>query len=352
MFAHTRRLSFGLVAALCAFPADAQDSFITEDTTVAPDPPAAVVPVEPGDTPPERTPPRRFRRDGYSGLGIGLRLGYFHYDEILPEGEVLRLLEADSLDGTPKSTEHGLLEGLEVNCRLRIPKTPLFGRAYGGAYLGLLNKYDGSTQAELNPSDSVHYVDPLEFRKTNSFFRIGLEAGAGYFGKGGAALLFVGIDGRLWNRSFPGVEVEKYYWTNLVFGLELLRSTPRNWQLGAVSRLYFMVKGAMQYEAERRGIAGAPLVDAPAVELSHYVPFWRRTSFRLEFPARKRFTDRLSLRMYPWFEYYHFGKSETQVMTNLTDATQATFLEPASDTYRWGLNLDVLLHFRGRARRR
>ena len=86
----------------------------------------------------------------------------------------MKLPKPSSLPTSPVTMTSNFSPRLEVNCRVRVPKTPLFGRAYGGAYLGLLNKYDGSTQAVQDPIDSVYYVEPLEFRKTNSFFRIGL----------------------------------------------------------------------------------------------------------------------------------------------------------------------------------
>jgi hypothetical protein len=308
---------------------------------------------------PARAPGKVVLRDGYSGLGIGLRLAWFHYNEILPIDELLDLLGASAIEGTPKSTEYGALEGLEFEYTARMKNPVMFVRSRLGVYLGLLNHYDGSTQAQAptTPGDSVWTVDPVEVTKNNYFFKGALEIGAGRFDETFSVTGFTGIDARLWSRTFPGPMVEYYYWVNLPVGVGVSFSPPGGWQVGIDARLYFMLAGEMQYRREEPGPRGIVYATAPAVELSYNAAFGERISYRVDIPITKRVGSTVSLRLCPVFEYYHFGKSNYARMIEYDEygnAVQtASFVEPASDTYWWTLNFDVLVHLsmRHRARR-
>ncbi len=304
----------------------------------------------------------RSARDDYAGISIGLRLGYFAYNEIFPEDETLEFLGVDRVEGVPKSSEYGLCEGLELDLMGRIPGSPMFVRPRLSGYLGIMHRYDGSTQADIREDvngDTVAVYEPAQMRKNNYFLRGSVELGGGHFGRKGALTIFTGLDMRLWSRTFSRQEKEYYYWLNLPLGLAMHLNGNNGWRYGLETRVFFMAYGAMQYVYDTPGMFSTSPIDAPAVELSNEIPFGRRVSVRIEVPIQKRVGNALSLRFYPYFEYYHFGRSNVDTMRIDQDYDYYSepgydvvpFYEPASHTYVGGLSVDLVIHFRRRSYR-
>ncbi|MBD3243465.1 MAG: hypothetical protein GF331_22940 [Chitinivibrionales bacterium] len=300
---------------------------------------------------------RRSSRDDYTGFSVGLRLGYFYYAEQFPRDEARELLGIEKVEGQPKSSEYGLCEGLELDLVQRIAGTPLFVRPRLSAFLGLMHQYDGSTQSSrVEGSDTIAVYEPYEMKKNNFFLRAGIEFGGGHFGRALAVTGFTGVDVRLWSRALSRQETEYYSWYNLPVGLALYVNVPNEWRLGLEARAYFMIYGQMHYTFDSPGPFGSDPIEAPPVRLSDEISFGRRVSVRIEVPIQKRLGNAVSLRFYPYFEYYSFGRSNVDSMTIDGDyfydmepgIHKGAFYEPASDTYNGGLSVDLVIHFRRR----
>lgn len=340
-------------------PAPATDAGTIEVVEEQDEPKPVVLPLPPEKETKLRT--GRSSRTDYAGISIGLRLAYFAYNELFPMEETLEFLGVDRIQGQPKSSEFGLCEGLELDLMGRIPGSPMFIRPRLSGFLGIMHRYDGSTQADVQVigGDTVAVYEPAEMRKNNYFLRGSLELGGGHFGKKGAITVFTGIDARLWSRTFSRQEKEYYYWCNLPLGLAMHANNNKGWRFGLEMRAFFMIGGAMHYVYDQPGLFSTSPIEAPPVYLSNEIPFARRFSWRVELPIQKRLGNALSLRFYPYFEYYHFGRSNIDTMTIDPDylysyepgSNLVPFYEPASDTYIGGLSLDLMLHFRRRSYR-
>jgi len=283
------------------------------------------------------------RYDPHRWFSAGLRLSYFHYAEIFPTDEVWEFLEhdafgneIDSIIGWPKSTEHGVCEGFELEMMQQIPGTPLFIRPRIGAALGLMHTYDGSTQAITDSIPGTAIYLPITDRKNNFFAQGAFHIGGGYLSQGITVLLFSGLHLRWWSRTFRGSsEEEYYYWADMPVGLILDVGLPKGWGISFEPQLAFMLGGRMQIAID------GP--DIPSVRLSDNIAFLDRNSFRIAAAVRKRLAPLISLRLSPYFEYYHFEKSNEARLLEPTGA-EWIFYEPASRTFIGGIGLDVRFH--------
>jgi len=329
-------------------PAPETDSAAPDDTSLGP-----VEPEEDAEAPVEETPVAGSGRprvlDPLNASAVGLRLSYFYYHELFPLQEVIEDFGVDRIDGEPKSAEHGLCEGLYLEMVRRLPHAEVFVRPKLGAFLGLLHQYDGSTQAEIwnDSGEWVAEFRPADGVKNNYFLNLGMDIGTGLLRPVRGLALWTGISGSLWKRSLWG-DAEYYYWFDLPLGVWGYTSAGSRWLLGLEVSVDFMLGGWMKIFLGAEPGEQAP--DIPAVRLSDGVPFGRRASLNVALPFEVRAGRTAGVRFVPWFEYYHFEKSNEECLDG--DCGQAGgrwFYEPASRTFIWGLGTDIVIH-RGQRR--
>jgi hypothetical protein len=79
------------------------------------------------------------------------------------------------------------------------------------------------------------------------------------------------------------------------------------------------------------------------VRLDDEAAFGERLSYAVSLSVQVRVAPALSLRLAPWFEYYHFEKSNVDYIDN---DPALPFFEPASRTIWGGLAIDFVVHRR------
>ncbi len=300
----------------------------------------------------------RDSRHHLSGLTIGPRLAYYYYYERFPAAErALTEPVGYPVEGEPKSSEHGICEGLQLEYLAALPGDVVFLRPRLGGYLGLLHKYDGSTQGQLVEDwwtgDTSLVYEPVESRKSNFFLWGALDIGAGYLSPAWGIALWSGIELRLWSRHLDmlGRAKEYYYWASAPVGVLAYVDVSPKVRLGADAAATFFLAGNMAIS--EGGMGPSPSgIDWPAVHMSDSVSAAERLGVRVALPVQVRTGTALSLRITPWFEYYHFEKSNLDSVIAYDDyyypprRVSVVFYEPASRSFWWGLALDFVVHRR------
>ncbi len=335
----------------CILERDTLDGVVEETYAPVHDEGTTIQVVNMPEAPPARE--ERSMRDYtvYPRFSAGLRLSYFHYSELFPADELIEFVQRHNSDivrfvGWPKSDEHGVCEGIELEFVQPIPGTPLFLRPKLGAALGIMHTYDGSLQGERDstPDTLIVTYEPYVDRKNNFFLHGGAHIGGGYFGDAVTALAFTGFDLHWWSRTFATSYFEEYYyWVNIPLGLLVDVALPGGWAIGFEPQVAFMLAGRMRAVLDFRGPFNR-VSEFPPFELSYGVPFKKRYSFGFKASVRKRLSPLLSLRVVPSFEYYHFERSNVQ--QQYYSEGIAVVYEPASRTFTGGLGLDVMFHRR------
>jgi hypothetical protein len=334
-----------------------QAAFAVEESAVEPDrdtaepaaPDQGTEVLEEEEVAPEEEQPERYRAvDPLNASAVGLRLSYFYYHELFPLQEVLDNFRVDRIEGEPKSAEYGVCEGLYLEMIRRLPRSEVFLRPKLSAFLGLLHRYNGSTQPDVGTVDSerVAVFYPADGLKNNYFLNAGLDIGSGYLRPTRGAAVWSGLGGSLWKRSLWGGDAEYYYWFELPVGLWAYATAGRRWKLGLELSVDFMLGGWMKLVLGTEPGQEAP--DIRAVRLSDGEPFGRRASVNVALPLELRTGPGVSVRFVPWFEYYHFGKSNEECLAGgaCDPRTDEWFYEPASRTFIWGLGTDIVIHRR------
>ena len=287
---------------------------------------------------------------------IGLALQYFSYAEqssvadFFPPGFPLQFVS-----GTPKSTEHGLVFGFNYDGFMRRPGSTLVFRPDLELNIGLHQTYDGSTQAEpvigsLGDTTGFQFI-PVNIHKSNYFVQAGLDIG---YCRSRTLLpfyLYTGAKGRLWYRdqvadttsySNQVTYSEVYYWFSAPVGLAgSLPITPRvaaGFDLG----FDFMFFGGMKAINSAWDAAGTYRTESPPVTLSN------KTGFRAEISITDKTVNGHTLRFAPFFDYYAFGKSESETSKQYVNdaytgpANDVNFNEPSSTTWVAGAKFQIV----------
>jgi len=242
-----------------------------------------------------------------------------------------------------------------VDARGRRPVRPdvVFLRPKLSAFLGLRHTYDGSTQGlpRISGSDTFAVYLPLESHKNNYYLNGALDVGGGLLKDAWGAALWSGIDLRLWSRHLDVGFKEYYYWMNVPIGLLACVDVSPHARLGIESNITLFV-GVYMHAVDSSGPgrnSSAP--DYPAVHLGDSMSSQERIGFAVSLPMQFRVAPAMSLRLKPWFEFYHFEKSNVDsVMTYggdmYSEPEYQWFYEPASKSYWWGLAIDFVIHRR------
>lgn len=269
-------------------------------------------------------------------LTIALDQHYYHYSEIFDE-KTLSMLGQRVIRGEPKSDEYGYTALLDIGATVVGRSYPLYASAFfrtgGGKHT-----YDGATQETvIEGSDTILIADPYETKKNNEFTAYGIGAGP-YFSRGRYLLGFqAGIEYHSWSRKlFPMKEIYKWFYVPLTVHATYRPSSNRT--IGCRLSCKFMVSGAMQIDL---GMLGDMMgdVDAPVLALE------KKVGLSIELPIQTGFAHLFGLEFRPWFGLRPSGISNVDTITisDGIDVQRSPFLEPASNSYSFGMCIGVAI---------
>jgi hypothetical protein len=344
------------ISALQAQPlSDTPDSIPANDTVRLDTPTdSAIATPLPAATAAEAEPPptdagqpgRPFTLFDYGEIiSLGLSLDYLYYNENIDLSDEIqsftaRYGHAPQFSGAPKSTEYGVFVGLRGKATFYSLENKLFLRPGAAVLLGFGNTYDGSLQAQPmlghSVGDTVGLVyEPYKFTKNNFFVHAGCDLGYSFPYFNFPFAIYAGLDFKLWYRDLidnQGVlyyttniaNSEIYYWLGVPLGVLFTRPVSPKLVLGMDANVTVMLTGGMN--VAMTATDGSPM-NYPAVTLGN------RASVKAELFMQKKLDERLSVKFAPYFLWYCFGKSNTEISNN------QMFFEPSSTSYLMGFIL-------------
>jgi hypothetical protein len=283
-------------------------------------------------------------------VSLGLSFSYLYYNEDIDISDIIgkfseRFGHSPRIVGTPKSTEYGTALGVTGSVMYFNWEKRLMVRPRAGLTVGFDNTYDGSLQGQLyrgslNDTIGVEF-DPYSFKKNNVFLFSGCDAGYAFPSFFIPCFMYTGLDFKLWYRDlmnnqgtgYYNFEVnnwETYYWFSIPLGIYLARQTGAAYVLGADACVNFMFYGAMK--AGQTSGEGGVTIDYPAVTLGN------RAAVRVEVFIQKKRDDGPSVRFSPYFMFYTFGRSNSDIAQS-SDGGHQTFYEPSSKSFLFGLTI-------------
>jgi len=288
---------------------------------------------------------------------VGVSLDYFSYAEVTSIADVFPGYPvgypANWIEGSPKSTEYGLLFGINYESAIRKPGTRLLFRPRLEGQIGINQTYDGSTQAQpiSKPGgDTIGWKFwPVKFSKSNYFAHAGLDIGYCRTRAIYPFYLYSGIRGNVWYRDMVPDTVsyknqitvsELYYWFSLPLGLAV--SIPRSpvTALGFDASVDVLFFGQMQAYNSAYDPVNTSSTKSPAVTLGD------RIGYRLEFSIIHKTATGNTFRIAPYFNLYTFGQSETEISKDYvndvyTPGSDQSFNEPSSLSWLLGLKVQI-----------
>ena len=194
---------------------------------------------------------------------LGLSLDYFSYAEVSNLSDIFAGYPVgyppNFIQGTPKSTEYGLLFGLDYQGTFRKHGSPWLFRPNLAVQFGIQQTYDGSTQAQAitnRRGDTTGFQFlPVKFYKTNYFIQAGTDIGYCLTHAFTPFYAYSGIKFKFWYRdmlpdttsySNQITNAEEYYWFSFPLGLALSKPISPNLALGIDACRDLMFYGQMQ----------------------------------------------------------------------------------------------------------
>jgi len=248
-------------------------------------------------------------------LDANFKISYHNYQEDLPSPY--------------KSDEEGFLPGINLAYNYRGKReVPLFGRLLFEFKMGETD-YDGTTWGGT----------PIKDKTDNTFY--GGEANIGftvYPDKGQLPVtttFYTGFGYRYWKRELggPSPYSEEYSWKYFPIGLIVSYPITERWS-GEVEIAAWII-----YDPEVK----ANLSEANSSLSSPKLDLGSRVGWKIALPFNYRFSQRWSLNIFPSYEYYSFGGSDTVIVSNGPPPISAA--EPESKTHVFSLNVGVRFHF-------
>ena len=287
---------------------------------------------------------------------VGVSLEYFSYAEHSLLNDYFPAdLPSTRIQGTPKSTEYGILFGIDYEGSLRKHGSPLLLRPALEIQFGIHQTYDGSTQAlpitNLRGDTTGYQFLPVNVYKNNYFARAGLDIGYCRTHAIVPFYLYSGIRGKLWYRDMVAdttsysnqiTNSELYYWFSMPFGLALTMPLSPKLAVGLDASYSLMLFGQMQAFFSWWDPSSSFKTVSPAVTVGN------QPEYSLELSITYKSSEGTVFRFAPYFDLYSFGKSEWETSKNYlngsyTGSTQdIIFDEPASASWLAGARFQVV----------
>lgn len=285
---------------------------------------------------------------------FGFSLDYFSYAEQTSLSDVFSDGIPQNIQGAPKSTEYGLLFGLNYQGAMRQHGSSILYRPNLEAQIGIHQTYDGSTQVEpifdsLGRTIGYQFF-PVKFYKSNYFVQAGCDVG---YCRTHAILpfyIYTGIKGRLWYRDMVAdtttysnqiTNSEMYYWFSVPVGLALSIPASPNLAIGIDASCDLMFFGQMQAFLSGSDPDTSFSTNSPAVTLGN------RMGYQVEVSLTYKSDNGTIFRFAPYVNVYSFGRSETETSKSYSNGSYAgtsqDFFEPSSSSWLVGMKFQVVL---------
>lgn len=256
-------------------------------------------------------------------VSVGSNFYYFDYHEHIP--------------APAKSTEKGVLPGLQLMYHAPIPSQPLFIRGRLDFAAGNTT-YDGTLQDGKNTPHKTTTENIIFEGEGNLGFKVLCEAYS-------CLSLYTGIGFHFWKRDIQGSAGiwEDYSWPYIPLGVNYYLGLHPNVSVSPDVAMIVPFAGSMTAHTSE----WHPLIDNTTVTLGTVV------GFRAQLPLTvllSRSGQIVSLTFSPWFEYTGIGESDWEWIRSIygsyvkferKDGTTEIrrIMEPSSSTYRVGINL-------------
>ena len=289
----------------------------------------------------------------------GISLDYFSYAEVSTISDVFPGYPLgyppNFVQGTPKSTEYGLMFGFNYDGALRQHGSPILFRPHLEAQIGIHQTYSGSTQAQpiTNPKtlDTIGFQFlPVDIYKSNYFVHTGVDIGYCITRAAIPFYLYSGIKGNLWYRDMTPdttsyanqiTDAEVYYWFSIPLGLALSRPVSPKLALEFDASLDFMFAGYMKALLSAWDATTTYTTVSPVVTLNN------RIGFHAEIPIMYKTDNGHVFRFIPYFTAYAFGQSESEISQSFvngvyTPGSDQSFDEPNSSSWLLGIKVQIV----------
>ncbi|MDD5674027.1 MAG: hypothetical protein PHC61_07690 [Chitinivibrionales bacterium] len=283
----------------------------------------------------------------------GASLDYFSYAEL---NDYFPLNYAPfQIQGAPKSTEYGLMFGLNYEGALRRHGSMLLLRPKLEVEFGIHQTYDGSTQALPIINDQGDTIGfrflPVKIYKSNYFVRAGLDAGYCRTRALVPYYLYSGIKAGLWYRDMVAdttsysnqiTNSELYYWFSLPVGLAFSVPLSPTLAAGLDASCDLMFFGQMKAYLSAWDPESTWTTVSPAVTLGN------RTGYRLELSLTYKTAEGTVFKFAPYFALYAFGRSENEISKSYANGVYTgqgndmVFYEPSSTSWLLGVKFQIV----------
>ena len=288
---------------------------------------------------------------------FGVSLDYFSYAEVSNLADVFPGYPVgyppNFVQGSPKSTEHGLMFGFNYQGTLRQHGSPILFRPDLEVQIGIHQAYVGSTQAQPitdRRRDTIGFKFlPAQFYKSNYFAQAGVDIGYCRTHAIVPFYIYSGIKGKLWYRDMTAdttsyasqiTNAEVYYWFSIPLGLALSMPVSHSFAWGVDVSCDLMFKGYMQVLLSAFDAENTYKTVSPVVTLGN------RPAFHIEFPCTFKLPGENIFRLTPYLTIYSFGQSETEISQNFINniyqpGSDQVFNEPSSNSWLLGLKIQL-----------
>ncbi len=281
-------------------------------------------------------------------FSAGLSLSYFHYNEEIDLTDEIQAFETryghtPEILGAPKSTEYGTEFGINAGGAFYSWRSRLFFRPRAELLIGISNTYDGSTQGDTIPGNKGIQFSSFTGNKNNFFISAGGDFGYAIPFFKFPFVLYIGLDYLWWYRDLTMTQGNTYYFgassnvetysrVAVPTGILCVKPVSSVLAVGFDLRADWMFYGAMKNTVNTG--SSDSTVYFPAVTLGNY------PAFRIELFVEKKINDGGSVKVAPYFLFYGFGKSNTDVSTTTAssgrEGPSQSFFEPSSKSFLVG----------------
>lgn len=227
-------------------------------------------------------------------------------------------------NGSLLDRENGYLPGVSFSLARAVGGWEAMGRV---SHHGDTIDYSGETEAGV----------PVQTSTSEKLTDISLQLGKDEaFGEGTPAKLYGGIGHRQWRRDIHSTAtvrglLENYRWSYVFLGALASLAQKDSFILALDMRLTRTVNPTIH-------------VDFGGVYDSAMLSLKEKSGFRISLPATLPQANGLQLRIEPFWEEWHFGRSNTESITR-NGVSVGTVFEPRSESRAYGVNIGLISTF-------